>query len=571
MRRLLVVLLSLAAVPAFAAAARPSTPRVEYTFRVGPSRVSAEMRFAGDASGKTQLILPSAWAGEEKLYACVGNLRVLTPGAELSDTDDPAVKAIAHAPNADLRVSYDLVQDVEGAPHAGRGAGYRPVVQPTYFQWIGNTGLVVPGWDQRAPVDVRMAWRDLPNGWTVANSFGARATSQRVRARLEDVLQAVYAGGDFRVTTTKVRGKTVAVAMRGAWTFSDADFATLVGRIVGAERAFWRDDDQPYFLVTVLSLDRTEGQKSVGGTGLTDSFATFMTTNATTDDVTYLLAHEYFHNWNSTKLGRPAEPEARIYWFSEGFTDYYAYLLLLRDGLLTREQYVARVNEVLRGYYTSPARSAKSERIEREFFTDEAVSKQPYWRGALLAASWDARIRRATNGAKSLDDVMRDMLAEGKKDRDRELSAETIDAHVRRYLGESVLDDVRRYVDAGETIEPSADLLGPDVVRETTELPVYELGLDLDAVKRKEVASVVPGSAAYAAGLRDGQTIVRRKPIYLNDPTHEVEITIKDGDGERTIVYLPRAARGTVVPQFRLTPPSADAPRAAAASARSAR
>ena len=281
--------------------------------------------------------------------------------------------------------------------------------------------------------------------------------------------------------------------------------------------------------------------------------------------------HEYFHNWNDQLLGRLAEPEAQLYWFSEGFTDYYTYVLMRRAGLMSEAQYVAHVDEVLKSYYTSPARDVANERVVREFFTDAAVSKQPYWRGELLAASWDVRIRRATHGAKSLDDVMRDMLAEGRRNRERTITAETIDAHVRRYLGESVLDEVHRHVEHGELIEPAADLLGPNATLETTELPVYELGVDLAAVKRKEIAEVVPGSAAYTAGLSDGQTIVRRKPIYIGKPDHEVEITIRDGDAERTIVYFPRAARGTVIPQFRLTPPAAAAPRAAAASRRSAR
>ena len=263
---------------------------IAFTFHPGPSCVRVELRFAGDASGTTRLVLPSAWAGEEKLYACVKNLRVLTPGATLADTDDPAVKTVAHVPGAELLVSYDLVQDVDGPPRAGRGAGYRPVIRPSYFQWIGDAGLVVPDWNQKAPVDVSMAWVDMPADWTIANSFGARATRQRVRAPLEDVMRAVYAGGDFRVATAHVRGKPVSVAIRGAWAFSDADLTALVEKIVGAERAFWRDDDYPRYLVTVLPLERQEGQTSIGGTGLRDSFATFMTTNATIEDVTWLFA-----------------------------------------------------------------------------------------------------------------------------------------------------------------------------------------------------------------------------------------------------------------------------------------
>jgi hypothetical protein len=46
-------------------------------------------------------------------------------------------------------------------------------------------------------------------------------------------------------------------------------------------------------------------------------------------------------------------------------------------------------------------------------------------------------------------------------------------------------------------------------------------------------------------------TIVRRKPIHLGDPTKEVEITVRDGEAERTITYLPAARTGRLVPQLR--------------------
>ena len=50
---------------------------------------------------------------------------------------------------------------------------------------------------------------------------------------------------------------------------------------------------------------------------------------------------------------------------------------------------------------------------------------------------------------------------------------------------------------------------------------------------------------------RDGQTVVRRKPVYLNDATKEIEITIQDGAGERTITYLPASRTPRMVPQVR--------------------
>jgi hypothetical protein len=70
------------------------------------------------------------------------------------------------------------------------------------------------------------------------------------------------------------------VATRGKWNFTDEEFAGLVEKIVLATREFWNDFEQPYFLVTLLPIESDPQSKSIGGTGLINSFATFVTTNA---------------------------------------------------------------------------------------------------------------------------------------------------------------------------------------------------------------------------------------------------------------------------------------------------
>ena len=42
--------------------------------------------------------------------------------------------------------------------------------------------------------------------------------------------------------------------------------------------------------------------------------------------------------------------DERLYWFSEGFTDYYASLLLLRAGLISLEDHVAGYNSLIKEY-----------------------------------------------------------------------------------------------------------------------------------------------------------------------------------------------------------------------------
>src|SRR5262249_36887289 len=155
----------------------------------------------------------------------------------------------------------------------------------------------------------------------------------------------------------------------------------------------------PYFLVTMMSLP---GQCcGYGGTGITHAFATHVTMEAIGVQFKHLFAHELFHSWNGERI-KLQQPERLYYWFSEGFTDYYAGLLELRAGLVDLDEHVKKVNEMLMTYATSPALRVTNQEVLDRFWKDRAVSKIPYQRGALLAANWNRRIKSASKDAKSL-------------------------------------------------------------------------------------------------------------------------------------------------------------------------
>jgi predicted metalloprotease with PDZ domain len=397
-----------------------------------------------------------------------------------------------------------------------------------------------------------LKWRNLPKSWTLANSFGTSQKNQSFRTTIEDFVHAVFIGGDFRIQFTPIGGKPVYTAVRGTWQFSDAAFAEMVQKIIKVEREFWRDYSTPYYLVTLLPLQAPPNVVNTGGSGLTNSFANFATSNGELERFKDLLAHEYFHNWNSVKLGRLKEPETLLYWFSEGFTDYYAYLLLLRSGLITIDEYLQRYNRLIREYYLSPVREASNQRVLQDFWNDDDVHDLPYRRGFLLATNWNALLRRASDGKNSLDDAMLDMLRAAKQNKP-ELTAEYINEYVSRYAKRSILSDMQRYVENGALILPEKDAFGPYVQMEMVETPLFELGLDLEALRDKKViAGVVPDSAAYRAGLRDGQVVVRRSPVYSGDSSKPLGITIMEDGRERTIKYYPASRKTVSVPQFKL-------------------
>src|SRR5690606_18992325 len=81
-----------------------------------------------------------------------------------------------------------------------------------------------------------------------------------------------------------------------------------------------------------------------------------------------VTAHEFFHLWNVKRI-RPAvlgpfdydkEVHTTMLWFSEGFTSYYAALILSRSGLVDEKQTLAELARRLAGVETRDGRQLMS-------------------------------------------------------------------------------------------------------------------------------------------------------------------------------------------------------------------
>jgi predicted metalloprotease with PDZ domain len=137
-----------------------------------------------------------------------------------------------------------------------------------------------------------------------------------------------------------------------------------------------------------------------------------------------LASHEYFHAWNVKRL-RPAELGpfdyeneniTRSLWIAEGFTDYYADLQVARAGLQTRDEYLDDLSNTIQLLQTTPGRLVQSAEMSsfdawiKYYRPDENSNNTTvsyYTKGTVIAFLLDAKIRKATGGEKSLDDLMR--------------------------------------------------------------------------------------------------------------------------------------------------------------------
>jgi predicted metalloprotease with PDZ domain len=132
-----------------------------------------------------------------------------------------------------------------------------------------------------------------------------------------------------------------------------------------------------------------------------------------------LAAHEYFHAWNVKQI-RPKllgpfdyskEQRTGNLWFAEGVTDYYAKITTYRSGLQDQtwlfRELGNQIAELQRGNTRKQYSVAEASRQCWEFGGFGVKDLSYYVKGLLIGWIFDAVIRDATDGDKSLDDVMK--------------------------------------------------------------------------------------------------------------------------------------------------------------------
>lgn len=516
---------------------------VEMTYVLQPSMAGSERFLRVEVrlpmiEKNTKFFLPSHWAGEKEYWKGIRHLKAIGPGAAISDTADPAIKMLSAPDNTPISIEYELYETGQGT-----GNPYRPILKTSFFHFIGESAFAYPEYDKEKNIRIALKWHGIPDGWTLANSFGVDQNEQIITATLRDFLHSIYVGGDFRISRFDVENRPVYVAVRGKWTFSDSEFSGHLKKVFSFERAFWNDFDFPFFLVSLIPNGKP--CCNYGGTGVSNAFATFVSDSVELKELRHLYTHELLHTWNGRKIERQ-DPEELVYWFSEGFTDYYTRLLNLRAGIISLQEYVDDYNNKVARYYTSTVRNEPNERIRESFWNNDEVGKLPYQRGDLLAHNWNLLIKRETKGKKSLDDFMRDVL-NAAQTKHEVVSAAAINKLMIQYVPEGVLIDISRSIDRGETIVPAANALGPCVQLTQGMTGPFDMGFDYKTSRQKGIiVGLKEGTNAFAAGLRNGQSMVRWD-VNRDDFWEDAAIKIKTGSKEKWIRFRPISKNATQV------------------------
>lgn len=411
-------------VPARAVDTRSSSdqPVIHYTLRVDSadlSRFAVEMRMRNVRD--TFLLAMSAHPEyDDRYWRYVEELSATGGGgmATISPVDSALWRVTTRGGEVVVRYAIHLPPD-EGPPRAS----WRPFLSPTGGLTGGPHAFMYVVGASLAPSHVTL---DLPRGWTIATGLAPTSDPRTFYSPSTDVLvdSPMLVGylRDWRFAVDGVPHRIVYWPRPDATPFDTAAFVGAFARLT--EEAIALFGRAPYREFTFLMQDGAyAGLEHANSVTLGAPSADIV---ASPVDLFDDAAHEFVHTWNLVWI-RPAERvgvsyrkvgQTRGLWFSEGLTMYYADLLLRRARLPTNDSTrLSHLERLLGRYHGSPGNGRVSPEVSSLAENGGSIAAlgdytpSVHLQGEVIGTLLDFRIREATAGRRSMDDVMRTMMA----------------------------------------------------------------------------------------------------------------------------------------------------------------
>jgi predicted metalloprotease with PDZ domain len=392
-------------------------PQLEYRLTVDPANftgITVELRMLRVPAGLT-LAAPAHPEYDDKYWRYLEGLEAKDQsGNSIAITRSDSVLWKLSNPAGDVVVRYRVRFPQEPAPRAA----WRAFLTSSGGLVGGPHSFLYPLGLERAGATLTLA---LPPQWTIATSLqsqgGSTFSAPDLHTLMESPLQ-VGIQSEWHFTARGLPHRVFYWRAADARPFDTTAFVKDIEKIVnGALEVF---GSAPYSSYTFMFQD--------GAYGGLEHLSSFTLGAPSADLATnphalgQEIAHEYFHSWNLMSI-KPVEyrgldyrtqPPVAALWFNEGFTMFYADLLLRRGGIpAPQPTRAAHLEGVMARYWNSSGHVRFSaEEISRVAYNAGPgalgdYSASPHAIGELIGAMLDLQIRESTRGARSLDDVMR--------------------------------------------------------------------------------------------------------------------------------------------------------------------
>ncbi len=361
--------------------------------------------------------------------------------------------------------------------------------------------------------------------WKIATGLPkVEGQTNTFRAENFDILyDSPFEVGDFTEAAFTVQGKPHRYVIEGEGNYDLNSITADTTKII--EEGYKIFGELPYNdYLFILNLRGGGGLEHLNSTALQFNRLGFATRYK---DFLSLVAHEYFHLWNVKRIRPDAlgpfdynnENYTKLLWVAEGGTAYYESVLVERAGIITDKEFLAGKAAAIQALQNRPGRLQQS--LEESSFDawikyyrpdENAINNQIsyYDKGEIVNFLLDLQIRRDSNGAKSLDDVMRYLYNEHYK-KNKNYTPEDYQRISEMMAGKPLNDFFARYVRGREDIDYNSILSGFGL-QMTTGGDAAEkayLGADLTQTgDRLTVRATPAGTPAYEQGLNTADEII---------------------------------------------------------------
>jgi predicted metalloprotease with PDZ domain len=434
-----------------------------------------------------------------------------------------------------LQVHYRVATALPLAP---RGAA--PPLELTSesggFSGAGSTFLLLPPGSEPYRLSVSWDLSGLAAGASGVSSFGPGHSAPQSAQPVDTLADSYYMGGTLGRFPQQGTADGFFSAWQGKLPFDIQPLMAWGARLRTDYIRFFGDGArEPYGVFIRRNLVNPGG-----GVAHYHSFVTTYgdATGSDPDDLKITLAHEMFHTF-SPRIGDPGGLESS--WFGEGLATFYQRELPFRFGMIDAATYLRDLNYTAGRYYTNPLGEAPNSEVPSRFWEDTRIRTLAYDRGSLYFAAVDDAVRTRSGGKHSLDDLVLAMRA--RQQAGSTLTNADWEELLKKELGDKGVAEFRAML-AGASPLPPSTAFGPCFRRITRPLRRYQLGFDPKVLVEPDriVRGLVAGSAAAAAGLRNGDAIL--KPVgqdhIQGDQTGILTLQIRRNDRTMTIRYLPR-------------------------------
>jgi predicted metalloprotease with PDZ domain len=449
------------------------------------------------------------------------------------------------------------------------------------FAFFNGTNLFLypEGRDLSFGAEVRVVTEPA---WQVSTGMSVIGPRHYQARSYHDLVDMPFFVGAIEVDSQKVEDKWVQLASypRGALSGTDrATFWEQVQRMFPPMTAVTGESPHDrYVILTVFDSSMAGGSALEHANSHLGIYTPYIIGNTALPSIT---AHEIFHLWNVKRM-RPADLVPYRYdqaqpttwlWVSEGITDYYADLALLRGGVIDSTEFLQITTGKIGEVDAAPPVALEDASLSTWVHPGDGTAYLYYPKGSLAGLLLDILIRDASDNAAGLDAVMREVYAKVTKEGRGFTAQDWWGAVTRAARGKDFAAFNARYIDGREpfpwaTTLPLAGLrLKVDSLRE----PRIGVLTALDSTgTRVLVTELEPGGSAEAAGVRPGDELVsigevavtsgfgpRFRQRYGRAEGERIPVTVRRDGAEVTLTLTVRLTVSTS--QRIITDPTASA------------